>query len=129
MALAINKTESIIEFTCDNESLPGLYQYSSEEKGYRLRTHVDKWIYPWKYTTIPININNISLPNNTIGFIQTLIFCEDVFDVKTKVLIFDEECCYIKVRAHGLLPRKIYANEDIASLHVLSYQECHLVNN
>jgi len=129
MATAINKVDNIIEFTCDNEFLPGIYQHSSQEKGYRLRAYVDKWIYPWKYTIVPININSISLPNNTIGFIQTLVFCDDILNVKTKVLIFDEECCYLMVKANGLFPRKVCANEDIATLHILSYQECHLVNN
>ena len=133
MATAINlhkyDVDNIIEFTSDEQYAPGIHKPSSEEKGYYLRTYINKWVFPWKYTFIPININNISLPDDTIGFIQTSGFYEDIIDVKTKILIYDEECCYLRVKANGIFPRKIYANENIATLHVLSYRECHLVNS
>ena len=123
MAQPYRTPEPIIEHDSIN---PAFNRISSANKPlYNLYPLKDKWVFPWKYRTIKLNMNNIYLPDNTVGMIMS--YSNDNFYVLPKAELGPQRLTEIKVKANGLLPVKINVNYPVAFMMVLKPLECHLV--
>lgn len=91
----------------------------------------DTWVYPWKYTTIELNIEQLYIPEGCIGIVasQRTAYLSNPIEVKTDVITSEAEYfpngIQVKCRK-GVLPHKIHAGEMIAALHIVSLKEIYI---
>lgn len=124
---AYQTKDAIVEFTSEDMDYPvGLYKFESD-KGCRLCTYKNKWIFPWKYTSVPINAR-IVFPDDAIGLIHQASHYEYKFTMRAKILESGSVGC-LQVKARGIFPKRIHAGEDIAMLYVIPRKECYIINN
>lgn len=121
MAIAKNNY-NILEPMPVDSNIPSLSSFFQREMGYYLYALEDKWVFPFKYTEIKLNIGAISMPDDAIGIISGE---NNRYRIETTSRAFEFHT--ITVTSKKLLPFKIRKGDAVAILSIVPTIVCHVV--
>lgn len=117
--MAMFKSEPpIIEFTTKDKFQESI-KYCHNK--YLLYSFEDKWIFPFIYRKISLNIDNLSLPDDVFAWYQSNF--PAMFDIK----VVGNSC--VKVRYKGGFPHKVLKETPLVRVFIIKNVECLLVEH
>lgn len=122
--LRMHREEHILEWT---PTIPEISSVIKEKTEYYVCTAKDCWVFPWKDTQLPINVNTMSVSDNVCGIATTCAFCEDRLNVYPRIVTSLFDVSFLRARGKGILPKRVKAGTMVARIVFVKQIECQLV--